>query len=131
MAASEPRSSLMQPPHSGSWRVGLRRELEKLQHLPLEAADNFSAHRPSVTLMHRAAEIAASISRDDMPTPVVAAGSDGSIHVKWRNGAQRELSFFFNSDQTAEFVLIKNAEVKEGELERPNQANEIANQLLD
>jgi len=81
--------------------------------------------------MHRAAEIAASISRDDMPTPVVAAGSDGSIQVKWRNGAQRELSFFFNSDQTAEFVLIKNAEVKEGELERPNQANEIANQLLD
>jgi len=90
--------------------------------------------------MHRAAEIAASISRDDMPAPVVAAGSDGSIQVKWRNGAQRELSFFFNSDQTAEFVLIKNADVfvliknadvKEGELERPNQANEIANQLLD
>jgi hypothetical protein len=81
--------------------------------------------------MHRAAKIAASISRDDMPVPVVAAGSDGSIQVKWRNGAQRELSFFFNPDQTAEFVLIKNTEVKEGELERPNQANEIANQLLD
>lgn len=130
MARGEFPLDLMRLPDSTSWRTRLNTELTKLQLLP-ENADNFSARRPSVDLVARAAAIVASISRDDMPMPVVAAGSDGSIQVKWRRGAHRELSFFFNPDKTAEFVLIKNEEVKDGELKQPNQANEIANQLLD
>jgi hypothetical protein len=130
MARGEFLLGLMQVPHSTSWRFRLNTELRKLQLLPDEA-DNFSARRPSPDLVMRAADLVGSISRDDMPMPVVAAGSDGSIQVKWRKGARRELSFFFNPDNTTEFVLIKNEQVRDGELRQPNQANEIANQLLD
>jgi len=88
----------MQVPHSTSWRFRLDMELKKLQLLPDEA-DNFSARRPSPDLVMRAADIVGSISRDDMPIPVVAAGSDGSIQVKWRKGGASRTVIFLQSRQ--------------------------------
>ena len=60
--------------------------------------------------------IAKNISREDLPTPIVAATSV-AVQIKWTSRSG-ELSFFVYSDHTAEYLVKKyeSAEPESGEI---------------
>jgi hypothetical protein len=103
-------------------------ELDKLEQLP-EGTDSFTPHRPRSEVLKFARQIADSLKREDLLLPLVAAGSDGSLQIKWQKNA-RELSFFISSNGV-EFVRISSSgEIEEGPLREPAQANELVAWML-
>jgi hypothetical protein len=113
---------------AGSWRESFLSELDKLEQLP-EGTDSFTPHRPRSEVLKFARQIADSLKRDDMLLPLVAAGSDGSLQIKWQKDSC-ELSFFISADG-AEFVRVSSSgEIEEGQLREPAQANEFVTWML-
>lgn len=111
-----------------NWRQYFPTELDKLGRLP-EGTDSFSPHRPHSEVLNVARQIADSLERDDLLLPLVAAGSDGSLQIKWQKDS-RELSFFISSDGV-EFVRVSAVgEIEEGPLGEPAQANELVARML-
>lgn len=118
------------PKNEEGWRRYFDHKLEGLWALP-EGSDNWSAHKPSARTMKAAQVVAANISRDDMPVPLIAAGSDGTIQMKWRRASERELSFFVEADAAIEYLLVRNGKVYDGEIEELGQINRYVNLFLD
>lgn len=112
------------------WRSSLGQKLENLRALP-EGSDKWSAHRPTDRTLKTASFIVAHISREDMPVPLVAAGSDGTIQMKWHRTSDRELSFFVEADTAIEFLLVRNGQVYDGEIQEMGQVNRYVNLFLD
>jgi hypothetical protein len=112
------------------WRSSIGQKLENLRALP-EGSDKWSAHRPTDRTLKTAQFIVAHISREDMPVPFVAAGSDGTIQMKWCHASDRELSFFVEADAVIEFLLVRNGEVYDGEIQEMGQINRYVNLFLD
>jgi len=106
---------------AGRWRGYFNEHLERLKDLP-PGKDSWGPHRPDAAVLETAHQIAQMIRRQDMPLPIIAAGSDGSVQVKWRN-ATRELSFFIEPDEhhTVEFLLIDPDHTRDGELSDLNE----------
>ena len=112
---------------ASSWREYFLSELDKLELLP-DGTDSFSPHRPSSEVLNFARQIASSLECDDLLLPVLAAGSDGSLQIKWQKDS-RELSFFISSDGV-EFVRVApGGEIEEGPL-RLAQANDLVAWML-
>jgi hypothetical protein len=112
------------------WRGYFNEHLEKLKDLP-PGADSWSPHRPPADVLETAYRIAQMITRQEMPLPIIAAGSDGSVQVKWRN-AKRELSFFIEPDRdhTVEYLLIEPDNIREGELPDLSKVPEFVDWLF-
>jgi len=107
---------------AASWREYFLSELDKLERLP-EGTDSFTPHRPRPEVLNFARQIADSLTRDDLLLPLLAAGSDGSLQIKWQKDS-RELSFFISSDG-AEFARVSSdGEIEEGPLHLA-QANDL------
>lgn len=71
------------------------------------------------------------IPRPDMPLPIVAAGSDGSIEIVWRRNPQRELSCFIESDDMIA-LLSRDGRVFEKSLgNNPPLINTYVRELFD
>ena len=122
------RSIPIRNSNAGSWREHLLSELDKLEQLPA-GTDNFSPHRPRSEVLNFARQIADSLKREDLLLPLLAAGSDGSLQIKWQKDS-RELSFFI-SPAGAEFVRVSSSgEIEEGPLREPAQANELIAWML-
>jgi hypothetical protein len=85
-----------------SWRVDFERALAVLKELPV-GADSWTAHQPSSAMIAIALEIAANITKD-LPHPLVAAGTDGTIQIKWQK-SDLETSIFIYPDCTLEYLL--------------------------
>ena len=71
------------------------------------------------------------ITRQEMPLPFIAAGSNGSVQVKWRH-AKRELSFFIepDKDHTVEFLQIEPDHARDGELSDLSEVPEFVDWLF-
>lgn len=112
--------------NAGTWRDYFLSELSKLEQVP-QGTDSLSPHRPRSEVLNVARQIADSLVRDDLLLPLVAAGSDGSLQIKWQKDS-RKLSFFISFDGV-EFVCIS-LEIEEGPLGQPAQANELVAWML-
>ncbi len=112
-----------------AWRLHFSREIEKLHALPA-GTDSYRAHEPKEGVFEKACVIVDAISRRDMPLPLVAAGSDGSIEVTWRRNKARELSCFIEPD-VAVALLVRDGKTFEKSLDQPDQINEYVSGLFD
>jgi len=123
-------ASLTLPRHrnDGDWRAYFQSQLAKLQRELPEGADSFAPHRPTSHIVTLANQVANSLKRDDLPLPLIIAGSDGSLQIKWRKN--RELSFFV-SPEAVEFLRVdpKNG-MEEGSVKNPAHASELIDWLL-
>jgi hypothetical protein len=113
-----------------SWRAHLFEALSELNQLP-SGQDSWEPHRPLHDTFQKAHALAETIQRHDLPLPLVAAGSDGSIQIKWRR-ERRELSFFINPDAPTQYLFVKNSDpFVEGEVSQLSQINKFVNWLFD
>jgi hypothetical protein len=87
------------------WQCELVNALSKLRELP-EGSDSWSPHCPSEPMIQAAWAIIGKITKD-LPSPTVAAGSDGTIQIKWRK-SDFEISFFVYPDGTLEYLSRSN-----------------------
>jgi hypothetical protein len=124
---------------AANWREYFREQVAKLHEFPEQVAklqgfptvtDHFSAHRPSEDVFKIAQKIVDVISREDMPLPLVGAGSDGSIEVTWRRNPGRELSCFIEP-RIVMVLLVRDGEVYEGGFEEPSQINQYVIKLFE
>ena len=105
------------------------RELNKLHALPL-GTDSWRAHQPPPAVFKMAQTIVDAITWQEMPLPCVAAGSDGSIEVMWRQNPRRELSCFVEPD-VAIVMLVRDGKIYEQNLDEPSRINEYVKGLFD
>jgi hypothetical protein len=96
-----------------SWRIESLTTLMKLKGLP-EETDSFSPHQPSPEMFERARAVLNKINRD-LPQPMIAAASDGTIQIKWQKPGL-ETSFFVYSDGTLEFLTLRHQKREAGDL---------------
>jgi hypothetical protein len=87
------------------WQRELESALSKLRELP-EGSDSWGPHCPSEQMIEAARIIIGNITKD-LPCPIVAAGSDGTIQMKWRK-SDFEISFFVYPDGTLEYLSRSN-----------------------
>lgn len=87
------------------WRRNLEQKLESLKALP-SGSDSWTPHRPSDEMIALARTVIAKIGRD-LPSPIVAAASNGTIQLKWRK-TDLEISFFIYPDNTLEYLYRSN-----------------------
>jgi hypothetical protein len=111
------------------WRAYFSKELEKLDGLPA-GVDSWRAHKPPAGAFKMARAIVDAVTRAEMPLPFVAAGSDGSIEVKWRRNPKRELSCFIEPATTM-VLLVRDGQTFERDLDEPSRINEYINGLFD
>jgi hypothetical protein len=117
-------SVLLSDRGNAGWREYFLSELDKLELLR-EGSDSFSPRRPNSEVLNFARQIADSLKYDDLLLPLVAAGSDGSVQIKWQKDS-RELSFFISSDG-AEFARVSSdGEIEEGPLNLAHAADLVA-----
>ncbi|MGH7812527.1 MAG: hypothetical protein ACREQI_00790 [Candidatus Binataceae bacterium] len=113
----------------GTWLAYFQAELDKLQRSLPEGADSFSPRRPTKQILDVAQQIADSLKQEALPLPLVVAGSDGSLEIRWRLKL-RELSFFV-SPQAVEFLQVQGkGPIEEGTLKDPTHAQTLAKWLL-
>lgn len=69
----------------------------------------------------------------DLPIPMVAAGADGSIQIKWRRGG-KEFSLFIEPDRSIEYLYVRDGRTFDGDISADRTArvlNDYLKQLAD
>ncbi len=97
-------------------------DLSRLRSLP-EGSDSWSAHRPSEEMIEMARMLASRINQSK-PAPAVAAGTNGTIQMRWhRPGA--EVSFFVYPDRTIEYLYSGEGRGRKSGVLTPDLINEL------
>ncbi len=86
---------------NAKWSGDLDRALARLRALP-DGTDSWSAHRPSDDMIETVRAIFKKINKD-VPFPIIAAGTNGTIQIKWQK-PDVETSFFIYPDGTLEYL---------------------------
>lgn len=110
------------------WRIHFMTELERLRRDLPEGSDSWRPHRPGSKVIEIAQKIVGSVQREDLPLPLLVAGSDGSLQIKWRFA--KELSFFVSSDAVEFLQVYPQGSMEEGSLKNPEQVRELVDWLL-
>jgi hypothetical protein len=107
-----------------NWRAEFLHALMELTELP-DDSDNWKPHRPSSEMIMLAHKLADSIHKD-VPLPMIAAGTDGTIQIKWQK-PDLEASIFVYRDGTLEYLSLSSQDRKSGDF----QLSEINDLLSD
>lgn len=114
---------------SGGWRAYFLGELNRLQRELPESRDRWAPHIPNRRVVAIAHQILNAVKRDDLPLPLLVAGSDGSIQIRWRR--HRELSIFVRPDDAVEFLEVyPDGGMQEGLLKDPTEVPPLIDWLL-
>ena len=117
----------------GGWRAHFQAELNKLRREFPEGQDSWMPHAPGTRVAAIANTYVDAVERDDLPLPLLAAGSDGSLQIRWRyrkNSTTKELSIFVHP-YVVEFLQIDpGGEMREGALTSPEQISPLIDWLL-
>ncbi len=95
-----------------------------------KASARYGAAKPKARTIATVVAIGDKITRHDMPIPIVAAGSDGSIAViTATTSPQRELSCFVEADGIT-ILLVRNGEMHENVISTPAEIEPFVRELF-